>query len=62
VAARILDDEVRSLRNREYHVIRATGSEVEVVGDERRMHAILTGELGLQVSSDESARLFRECG
>ena len=61
VASRILDDEVRSLRNREYHVIRADGTDVEVVGDATRLHAILTEELRLQVSAEEAERLFADC-
>jgi N-hydroxyarylamine O-acetyltransferase len=62
VASRILDDEVRSLRNREYHVIRADRTTVEVVEDAQRLREILHDELGLQVSPAECERLFAECG
>lgn len=62
VASRILDDEVRSLRNREYHVIRPDGTDVEVVTDAARLHAILTQELRVQVSVEEAERLFADCG
>ena len=61
VASRILDDEVRSLRNREYHVIRADGGSVEIVTSAERLQAILVDELGLQVSPEECARLFADC-
>jgi len=61
VASRILDDEVRSLRNREYHVIRADDTDVEVITDATRLHAILTDELRLQVSTEEASRLFEDC-
>lgn len=58
VASRILDDEVRSLRNREYHVIRADGTTIVEIDNADRLHAILTDDMGMGVSSEESARLF----
>jgi N-hydroxyarylamine O-acetyltransferase len=60
VASLILDDEVRSLRNREYHVIRADGTRIEDVQDAERLHAILTDDLGLGVSPTEAQRLFAD--
>lgn len=60
VASRILDDEVRSLRNREYHVIRADDLTVVTVHDADHLHRILTEDLGLRVSTTESTRLFED--
>jgi N-hydroxyarylamine O-acetyltransferase len=60
VASRILDDEVRSLRNREYHVIRAGGSTVEVIDGAQRLHTILTDELRIGVSLEEAELLYRD--
>jgi N-hydroxyarylamine O-acetyltransferase len=58
VASRILDDEVRSLRNRTYWVVRDTDPITETIGDAHRLHVLLTGDLGLQVSEAETQRLF----
>jgi N-hydroxyarylamine O-acetyltransferase len=60
VASRILDDEVRSLRNGTYWVIRATEPTSETIGDATRLHEILTRDLGLRVSTAESQRLFED--
>ena len=58
VAARILDDEVRSLRNRDYRVIRASGESREEIAAAGRLHGILRDEFGLEVAADEAERLF----
>jgi N-hydroxyarylamine O-acetyltransferase len=58
VASRILDDEVRSLRNRTYWLVRDTDPTTETVGDAHRLHSLLTGDLGLRVSEAETQRLF----
>lgn len=60
VASRILDDEVRSLRNRDYWVIRPTGTTQEHITDADRLHALLVDELALDVAPDESTRLWSE--
>ncbi|MBI1349714.1 MAG: arylamine N-acetyltransferase [Actinomycetales bacterium] len=60
VASRILDDEVRSLRNREYHVIRGEGTTVQAVENAQQLHAILNDDLGLRVTPDEAERLFAD--
>jgi N-hydroxyarylamine O-acetyltransferase len=62
VAARILDDEVRSLRNGEYRVIRHPGDSREQVLDAGRLHAILRDEFGLEITADEAERLFAAIG
>jgi len=61
VASLILDDEVRSLRNREYWVMRAEGTTTERVANAARLHEILTRELRIAVSVAESERLFADC-
>ena len=60
VASRILDDEVRSLRNREYHVIRRDDRRIEPVADAAHLHRILTEDIGLRVTATESAQLFED--
>lgn len=60
VGSRILDDEVRSLRNREYHVIRSGERSIVTVADADDLHRILTEELGLHVTRAESERLFAD--
>lgn len=60
VASRILADEVRSLRNREYQVIRPDGVSVVPVTDAEHLRALLADALGVEVTEDEAARLFDE--
>lgn len=60
VASRILDDEVRSLRNREYHVIQREDRTITTVEDAAHLHRILTEDIGLHVTVTESARLFED--
>jgi N-hydroxyarylamine O-acetyltransferase len=58
VASLILDEEIRSLRNREYRVIRASEDEVTTITDAADLARILDGELGLRVTDEECRRLF----
>ena len=58
VGSRILDEEVRSLRNHDYWVIREAGTTSERIAGAERLHALLTQELGVQVTVEESERLF----
>lgn len=60
VASLILDDEVRSLRNREYHLIRPDGRTVIAVEDASHLHRLLTEDLNIRVTPTESARLFAD--
>lgn len=60
VASRILDDEIRSLRNREYVVITSAGQSAHPVDDASDLHRILVEELGLEVDEAEAHRLFGE--
>ena len=58
VASRILDGEVRSLRNREYRVLRPAGDQARSIGDPQQLHAILLEEFDLAVTEAESRILF----
>jgi N-hydroxyarylamine O-acetyltransferase len=58
VASRILADEVRSLRNRGYRVVRADGDHDVAVTDADQLAVILREHFGLQVTDDEARRLF----
>jgi N-hydroxyarylamine O-acetyltransferase len=58
VASRVLDDEVRSLRDRDYRVLRPDGEQQRTVVDAADLHDLLAGELDVRVSPDEAARLL----
>jgi N-hydroxyarylamine O-acetyltransferase len=58
VVSRILDDEVRSLRNREFRVITASGEHRQVIADSAQLREILETRFGVQVDENESQRLF----
>ena len=60
VASLILDDEVRSLRNREYWVIREDGTTTTVITSAEQLTDLLAAELGIRVSAAEGQRLFDE--
>jgi N-hydroxyarylamine O-acetyltransferase len=60
VASRILDDEIRSLRNREYLVLTPTGEERHDVADATDLRRILTEELGIELDEFDAGRLFEE--
>jgi arylamine N-acetyltransferase len=57
VASRILDDEVRSLRDRDYRVLRPDGEEQRTVADDD-LQRLLRDELDVHVTPTESARLL----
>jgi N-hydroxyarylamine O-acetyltransferase len=58
VASRILDAEIRSLRNRDYWVLRPGGDVRTRVDSPRALRILLEEELGVHVSDNESRRLF----
>ena len=58
VASRILPDEIRSLRNRDYWVIRPSGSTQATLTSAVELHRLLADEFGLQLTPDECGRLF----
>lgn len=58
VASRLLPDEIRSLRNREYRVLRRQGEESRNVFDAADLRELLQREFALRVSAAESVELF----
>lgn len=58
VASRIMDHEVRSLRNQEYWVITTSGEQKKSVRDAQQLKTILRDEFDIQITSSESRYLF----
>ena len=58
VASVIHDDEVRSLRDREYRVIRDSGEEVTSIESAEHLRDLLATELGVRVTPQEAVRLY----
>ena len=58
VASLILEDETRSLRDRTYWVITKSGSQEQEVCDTGHLRRLLVDEFGLQVTEEESRRLY----
>jgi len=58
VVMRTADAEVRSLNDRSYMVLRPSGDVSEVIESAERLHEVLTDELGVDVTLEESRRLF----
>ena len=58
VASRILPDEVRSLRNRDYWVITPTGVAQTIVSSAAQLRQLLEQELGIRITAAESHQLF----
>ena len=60
VASRILDAEIRSLRNRWYRILRADGHADREVTDADQLCAVLRDDFGLSISDDKGRRLFTD--
>ena len=58
VASRILDNEIRSLRNRMYRVLRAEGHVDIEIADAEQLCSVLRDDFELNVTDDEGRRLF----
>jgi N-hydroxyarylamine O-acetyltransferase len=58
VGSLILEHEIRSLRDLEYWVITDSGTQIRQISQAEQLREILAGELGLQVTEDESRRLL----
>jgi N-hydroxyarylamine O-acetyltransferase len=58
VASRIMDHEVRSLRNREYWVITTSGEQKKSISDAHQLKTILRDEFDIQITNSESRYLF----
>jgi N-hydroxyarylamine O-acetyltransferase len=58
VASRIMDHEIRSLRDRNYWVITKSGDRRQQIGSADRLKTILEDEFGIQITEPESRYLF----
>ncbi len=58
VVSRILDHEIRSLRNHEFSVINQSGEQRSLVDSQAQLHSILKDRFKLNVSNIESEQLF----
>lgn len=58
VASRIIDTEIRSLRNRHFRVMRPGGHVDTDIRDAGHLGEVLRDEFGLNVSDDEATRLY----
>lgn len=58
VVSRILDREIRSLRNREYRVISGPETQTIQIDGPQQLTKILVEELGIQVTAADGHRLF----
>jgi N-hydroxyarylamine O-acetyltransferase len=58
VASRIMDREVRSLRNLEYWIITRSGTQNKSIGDAHQLKTILRDEFDIQITDSESRYLF----
>ena len=58
VVSRILEREIRSLRNREYWVLTENGNQVREIREAEQLREILSREFGVQVTGAESRYLF----
>ena len=60
VASRILDTEIRSLRNRSYRVMRAEGHLDTEIADAVHLCCVLRDDFGLSITDDEGRHLFTD--
>ena len=58
VVSRIMDNEVRSLRNREYWLIGPSGKQKHGIGDGAQLREILDTMFGISINATEANRLF----
>ncbi|MGB5290860.1 MAG: arylamine N-acetyltransferase, partial [Lysobacterales bacterium] len=60
VVSRILDKEVRSLRNHEFGLMTESGEQRQLIEDEVRLRGILNHQFGIRVTEAEARRLFEK--
>ena len=60
VASRILETEIKSLRNRSLRILRADGHVDTEITDADHLCAVLRDDFGLRVTNDEGRRLFAD--
>ena len=58
IASLVFENEIRSLRNREYRVITPRGSALRELRDAEDLAKVLEADLGVDVAPDELARLW----
>jgi len=58
VVSIIMDDEIRSLRNREFRVITGSGEQRHAIADGTQLREILKTRFGVRVDESEGHRLF----
>ena len=58
VVSLVQESETRSLRDSEYWVIQKSGTQNREISDSEQLRRILVGELGIQVTEEESRRLY----
>jgi N-hydroxyarylamine O-acetyltransferase len=58
VVSRILADEIRSLRNRDFRVIAAHGEHIQAIEDGAHLAEVLETGFGVSVDEAEALRLF----
>jgi len=58
VVSKIMDNEVRSLRNREFWIITASGEQRFNISDGAQLKTVLDSRFGININEDESQRLF----
>jgi N-hydroxyarylamine O-acetyltransferase len=61
VVSRILAEEIRSLRNREFWLISARGEQKHAIADGAQLQQELQNRFGISVDADEAHRLFERC-
>lgn len=62
VVSKILDDEVRSLRNHDYRLINESGEQGHTIADGAHLTTVLENQFGVSVSETEGQRLFERAG
>ena len=60
VASRILESEIRSLRNRSFRILRSDGHVDTEIADADHLCAVLRNDFGLSITNDEGRRLFAD--
>ena len=58
VVSKIKDNEIRSLRNREFTVISKSGEQKELIEDRMHLKSLLDKQFDIRVTEAESSRLF----
>lgn len=60
VVSRIMDTEIRSLRNHDFSVITKSGKQTKLIEDRIRLREVLDTQFDIRVTDAESSRLFTQ--